>query len=138
MKTKILVLLFATSFLFVNCTSENEQPDENFSLKKIREEIKATSRMTGEFTTLDVNSPNWDCSGAPTDCAPVIVINPKDEGLNRMFNNDYSDYIDPSIVEAKKKGLVTEEVRFNENQNTDYVLFTDNQGDKMVYRFKQE
>ncbi|WP_445720149.1 hypothetical protein [Flavobacterium sp.] len=140
MKTKILTLSFAISFLFVNCTSENVETSESFSLKTITNDLISGSnlRMSGGFTTLDQTTPNWDCGGAPTDCAPVIIIKPKDISTNRLSNYNYSEYIDSSVESAVSKGLVTKEISYNDVQDTDYVLFTDRQGDKLVYRFKQE
>ena len=141
MKTKILTLLFATSFLFVNCTSENAESNENFSLKSVTNDLISTNKVnpnnpSDTFTTVDLSSPDWSCGGEPTNCAPVIIVT-GGGGKNAAQNAEYIDFIEPSVELAYNKGLVTKQENYNAKEKVNYVMYTDEKGDKLVYRFKQ-
>lgn len=138
MKNINLILAMFLGLFLVACSNEESiGTNDSFSLKTVKENLFTSNenqRQPDCWSTFNGDMQNPDCGGPATDClCPVVLTNEFSQA--RVSQNNY---INQELLIAVDKGLISRKDVSNSNQNTDYVIFEDTAGEKLVYRFQKD
>lgn len=131
MKKSAFFLIIMGMLLF-SCANDSSEVAEAFSLKKYKNTMDESGKMAVTKTWYDRGGDDFGCDGAEGGCKEVIVTN----GSGNRSSNSLESYIPSDVEDAFQKGLLTKEVRFKEKENNEYIIYTDINGEKLVYSFK--
>ncbi len=138
MKNFILTMTLFSLVFLQSCTNEEATgTDEFFSLKTVKDNLFTSNeshRQPDCWSTFNGDLENPDCYGPASDClCPVVLTNVFSQA--RVSQNSY---INQEVLIEVDKGLISRKDVSNINQNTDYVIFEDTAGEKLVYRFQKD